>query len=84
MKKDNDQNVDSTITRSLTPFEQTRLAQKMNAHYMQLIIDTQLLVQGLEKLQAADPSILTKLESLADETLIALATEMEKVHGVSA
>ena len=51
---------------------------------MQIMVETQLLVEGLEKAKDADPSLLPTLERLADEAIIALATELEEKHGVSA
>ena len=70
--------------RKLTPFERAHAAQEKNAHLMQIMVETQLLVEGLEKAKDADPSLLPTLERLADEAIIALAQEMEEKHGVSA
>ena len=36
-------------TRNLTPFEESRLGWEKNAHIMQVMVETQLLVEGLEK-----------------------------------
>ena len=74
----------TTITRELTPFEQARKNQEKSAHLMQIMVETQLLVEGLEKAKDADPALLPTLERLADEAIIALAQEMEDKHGVSA
>ena len=71
-------------TRNLTPFEESRLGWEKNAHIMQVMVETQLLVEGLEKAKDADPAMLPILDKLADEAIIALATEMEEKHGVSA
>ena len=70
--------------RKLTPFERALAAHEKNAHLMQIMVETQLLVEGLEKAKDADPSLLPTLERLADEAIIALATELEEKHGVSA
>ena len=68
----------------LTPFEQARKSHEKNAHMMQIMIETQLLIEGLEKAKDADPAMLPVLEKLADEAIVALAQEMEEKHGVSA
>jgi len=68
----------------LTPLEQHRMHAVSNAHYMSLIIETQLLLEGLEKAKDADPSQALLLEALADEAIISLAQEMQEHHGVSA
>ena len=68
----------------LTPFEQYQMRSASNAHYMSLIIETQLLLEGLEKAKSADPSQALLLEALADDAIVALATEMAQKHGVSA
>jgi len=68
----------------LTPFERYQMRSASNAHYMSLIIETQLLLEGLEKAKSADPSQALLLEALADEAIVALATEMAQKHGVSA
>lgn len=70
--------------RKLTPFERALASHEKNAHLMQIMVETQLLVEGLEKAKDADPSLLPTLERLADEAIIALATELEEKHGVSA
>jgi hypothetical protein len=64
--------------------DQVRAHQAKNAHYLSLIIETQLLVEGLQKAQAADPSQAVLLAALADEAIISLAQEMQEHHGVSA
>ena len=71
-------------TKPLLPFEKTRMEHAKNAHMMQIMVETMLLIEGLEKAKDADPSIRTTLERLADEAIIALAQEMEENHGVSA
>ena len=71
-------------TKQLLPFEKVRIGHAKNAHMMQIITETMLLIEGLEKAKDADPSLLPTLERLADEAIIALATEMEEKHGVSA
>tara|TARA_R110001592_G_scaffold20661_1_gene83527 strand:- start:1092 stop:1328 length:237 start_codon:yes stop_codon:yes gene_type:complete len=68
----------------LTPLEKHRARIVSNAHYMSLIIETQLLLEGLEKAKDADPSQALLLEALADEAIISLAQEMQDKHGVSA
>ena len=68
----------------LTPFEEVLEAHKKNAHYIGLLVETQLLLEGLEKAQHADPAMLPTLNKLADEAIVALAQEMALVHGVSA
>jgi len=70
--------------RKLTPFERVKVAHARNAHLMQIMVETQLLIEGLEKAKDADPSMLPTLERMADEAIIALATELEEIHGVSA
>ena len=70
--------------RKLTPFERAKVAHEKNAHLMQIMVETQMLIEGLEKAKNADPEMLPILEKLADEAIIALATEMEEHHGVSA
>ena len=70
--------------RKLTPFERAIAGHEKNAHLMQIMVETQLLVEGLEQAKNADPSLLPTLERLADESIIALATELEEKHGVSA
>jgi hypothetical protein len=69
---------------TLTPMDKFLSHQAKNAHYMALIIETQLLVEGLQKAQAADPSQAALLAALADEAIISLAQEMQEHHGVSA
>tara|TARA_R110001592_G_scaffold256813_2_gene520483 strand:- start:367 stop:564 length:198 start_codon:yes stop_codon:yes gene_type:complete len=64
--------------------DQVRAHQAKNAHYLSLIIETHLLVEGLQKAQAADPSQAVLLAALADEAIISLAQEMQEHHGVSA
>ena len=71
-------------TKQLLPFEKVRIGHAKNAHMMQIITETMLLIEGLEKAKDADPSLLPTLERLADEAIIALATEMQEKHGVSA
>ena len=71
-------------TRNLTPFEESRLGWEKNAHIMQVMVETQLLVEGLEKAKDADPAMLPILDKLADEAIVALAQELEEKHGVSA
>jgi len=84
MKNNNVDNVDSTITRSLTPFEQHAENQLKQAQYMQLVLETVKLVEGLESLQALEGETQALLDNFADEAIIMLATEMEQDHGVSA
>lgn len=71
-------------TKQLLPFEKVRMQHAKNAHMMQIVTETMLLIEGLEKAKDADPSLLPTLERLADEAIIALATEMQEQHGVSA
>ena len=71
-------------TKQLLPFEKVRMQHAKNAHMMQIVTETMLLIEGLEKAKDADPSLLPTLERLADEAIIALATEMQDKHGVSA
>ena len=71
-------------TKQLLPFEKVRMQHAKNAHMMQIVTETMLLIEGLEKAKDADPSLLPTLEKLADEAIIALATEMQEQHGVSA
>ena len=71
-------------TTQLLPFEKARMQHAKNAHVMQIVTETMLLIEGLEKAKDADPAILPTLERLADEAIIALATEMQEKHGVSA
>ena len=71
-------------TKQLLPFEKVRMQHAKSAPMMQIIAETMLLIEGLEKAKDADPSLLPTLEKLADEAIIALATEMEEKHGVSA
>lgn len=71
-------------TKQLLPFEKVRMEHAKNAHMMQIVTETMLLIEGLEKAKDADPSLLPTLERLADEAIIALATEMQEKHGVSA
>ena len=71
-------------TRNLTPFERVRKGHELNAHMMQIMVETQMLIEGLEKAKSVDPSMLPTLEKLADEAIIALAQEMQEKHGVSA
>ena len=71
-------------TKTLLPFEKARMKHAKNAHMMQIVTETMLLIEGLEKAKDADPSLLPTLEKLADEAIIALATEMEEKLGVSA
>lgn len=71
-------------TRELTPLERALAAHEKSAHMMQIMMETQLLIEGLEKAKHADPAMLPTLERLADEAIIALATELEEKHGVSA
>lgn len=70
--------------RELTPFEQAHKNHEKNAHMMQIMVETQLLLEGLEKSRHADPAMRPTLERLADEAIIALAAELEEKHGVSA
>ena len=70
--------------RKLTPFERALANHEKSAHLMQIMVETQLLVEGLEKAKDADPSLLPTLERLEDEAIIALATELKEKHGVSA
>ena len=70
--------------RNLTPFERIRKGHELNAHMMQIMVETQMLIEGLEKAKDADPAMLPVLEKLADEAIIALAEEMQEKHGVSA
>ena len=74
----------TNITKTLLPFEKARMEHAKNAHMIQIITETMLLIEGLEKAKNADPAMLPTLERLADEAIIALATEMEEKHGVSA
>jgi len=74
----------SIKTRELTPLERALAAHEKNAHMMQIMMETQMLIEGLEQAKAADPAMLPTLERLADEAIIALATELEEKHGVSA
>ena len=71
-------------TKQILPFEKARMEHAKNAHMMQIVTETMLLIEGLEKAKDADPSLLPTLERLADEAIIALATEMQEQHGVSA
>ena len=71
-------------TKTLLPFEKARMEHAKNAHMMQIVTETMLLIEGLEKAKDVDPSLLPTLEKLADEAIIALATEMEEKLGVSA
>ena len=52
-------------TKQLTPFEKARIAHAKNAHVMQIITETMLLIEGLEKAKDADPAMLPTLERLA-------------------
>ncbi len=76
--------LNQTSNPNLTPFERMRLGIEKNAHMMQIMVETQLLIEGLEKAKDADPSLLPTLERLADEAIISLANEMQEKHGVSA
>lgn len=71
-------------TKPLLPFEKVSIEHAKNAHMMQIMAETMLLIEGLEKAKDADPAMLPTLERLADEAIIALAQEMEEKHGVSA
>mgnify|MGYP005662144109 CR=1 FL=1 len=71
-------------TKQLLPFEKVRMEHAKNAHMMQIITETMLLIEGLEKAKDVDPALLPTLDKLADEAIIALANEMEEEHGVSA
>ena len=82
MKKD--VNNEILETRKLTPLEAMQAATRKNAHYMSLIVETGLLIEGLEKAKDADPTLLPVLNKLADEAIVSLAQEMEEKHGVSA
>ena len=82
MKKD--VNNETLPTRKLTPLEAIEAATHKNAHYMSLIVETSLLLEGLEKAKDAEPAMQVALEKLADEAIVSLAQEMEKRHGVSA
>ena len=79
-----DKNETSKPISALSPFERSRIAWEKNAHIMQVMVETQLLVEGLEKAKDADPAMLPILDKLADEAIVALAQELEEKHGVSA
>ena len=68
----------------LTPFERIREGHAKNSHVMQIITETMLLIEGLEKAKDTNPAVLPVLNKLADEAIIALANEMEQHHGVCA
>lgn len=82
MKKD--VNNETLTPRELTPLEAMLAATRKNAHYMSLIVETGLLLEGLEKAKDAEPAMHATLEKLADEAIVSLAQEMELKHGVSA
>ena len=79
-----DTNISSSVTRNLTPFEQHQLAWQKSAHIMQVMQETQLIIDGLQKAQEVNPEVLATVERLADEAIMALATELAEKHGVSA
>ena len=82
MKKD--VNNETKSTRELTPLEAMEAATRKNAHFMSLMVETGLLLDGLERAKHADPALLPVLEKLANDAIVALAIEMEEQHGVSA
>ena len=83
MPKTNESNEATTITRE-TPFERAHRRLQEGAHIIRIYTETQLLLEGLQKAEGADPAMQPILDRLADEAIVALATELEEHHGVSA
>jgi len=90
MKNNNDNNVETTITRGereLTPFEKRAKSLADGAYMMKVYQETSALVEKLEdlkKLEEELPVPLELLEKMADEAIIGLATDLEERFGVSA
>ena len=90
MKNNNDNNVDSTVTRGereLTPFEKRAKALEDGAYMMKVYQETSVLIEKLEEiktLEAELPIPLEVLEMMASETIIGLAKDLEERFGVSA
>ena len=83
MPKTNEPDEQTTITRE-TPFERAERRLREGAHMMRIFTETQLLLEGLKKAERADSELQPLLNRLADEAIVALATELEERHGVSA
>ena len=67
-----------------TPFERVERKLREGASLIRIWTETQLLLEGLERAREADPAMQPILDRLADEAIVALATELETEHGVSA
>ena len=83
MPKTNESNEQTTITRE-TPFERAERRLREGAHMLRIFTETQLVLEGLKKAEKADSELQPLLDRLADEAIVALATELEERHGVSA
>lgn len=67
-----------------TPFERVERKLREGASLIRIWTETQLLLDGLERARGADPAMQPILDRLAEEAIVALATELETKHGVSA
>ena len=83
MPKTNESN-ETIPTPQETPFERAERRLREGAHMMRIFTETQLLLEGLKKAEEADSELQPLLDRLADEAIVALATELEEQHGVSA
>ena len=83
MPKTNESNEQTSIIRE-TPFERAERRLREGAHMLRIFTETQLVLEGLKKAEKADSELQPLLDRLADEAIVALATELEERHGVSA
>ena len=88
MKKD-DSNVDTITrdTRELTPLEKLEEQRKRGAYLMRVYQETSTLLKKLEELKECTdelPLPYSVLETMADEAIIGLATDLEERYGISA
>ena len=90
MKNNNDNNVESTIARGereLTPLEKLEEQRKRGAYLMRVYQETSTLLKKLEELKECTdelPLPYSVLETMADEAIVGLATDLEERYGISA
>jgi len=88
MKKD-DANVKTITrdTRDLTPLERLEEGRKRGAYLMRVSQETSTLLKKLEELKECGdelPLPYAALERMADEAIVALATDLEERYGICA
>ena len=84
MKKQDVHNETLETQEQGTPFELREAARVKHAHFVSLLVETHRLVEGLERMQQLEGTTQLLLDVFADKAIIALASEMEEQHGVTA